>query len=307
MDRNEESVRPPEIAVHTWLEPVLGGPGEKISRIKAAGVTAIEAGYPVFVSQPEKVVASNCRFLQDAGIRLWAVHAPFGEAFDLSDPHDAARRRAVEYHKFVLSRVALGNGSLMVIHPGSGGPSVDGNLAFTLLMASLEELVPTAEQLRVQLAIENLAYHTLGSDEVMLRRVVEEIDSPWLGVCFDTGHAHLAAGVMRTLEVLRDLIITFHLADNDGTRDLHLQPPYGTIPWKEFSAVFWEMGFDKPVVVEARPWGEAGYAQQIREVGAVLEGGLLTLDVAGRSVRAQCLQCGHYCFGDPDDPWCACP
>ena len=48
------------------------------------------------------------------------------------------------------------------------------------------------------------------------------------------------------MEVLKDLIITFHLADNDGTRDMHLQPPYGTIPWDDFLSVFRTMDFPCP-------------------------------------------------------------
>ena len=121
------------------------------------------------------------------------------------------------------------------------------------------------------------------------------------------------------MEVLKDLIITFHLADNDGTRDMHLQPPYGTIPWDDFLSVFRTMDFpcpsdpvradgrqESPIVVEARPWQGDGYGQLIREVTALLEGRLLKVDINGMPAKVQCLHCGHLRFGTVKDSWCAC-
>jgi len=36
------------------------------------------------------------------------------------------------------------------------------------------------------------------------------------------------------LAFLKEHIFNFHIHDNDGTRDMHLQPPYGSIDWEEF-------------------------------------------------------------------------
>jgi sugar phosphate isomerase/epimerase len=180
------------------------------------------------------------------------------------------------------------------------------------LLESLEDLLPVAEQLGVRLGLENMLPHHVGSDVQELRQVVEEMQSPWLKVCFDSGHAHVADGVREGLEALQDLVVTFHLADNDGTRDMHLQPPYGTIPWDDFCSVFRAMDFQSPIVVEAKPWQGDGYGQLCREVSALLEGNLLTVripgtgDVNGGSARVQCIHCGHLRFGTAEHNWCAC-
>lgn len=298
---------PVELAVHTWLDPVLDEPEVKTPNLRAEGVTAIEAGYPVFVSHPERFVASACERLRQAGVRLWAVHAPLGGEYSLSHPDGKVRRRAVEYHRFVLERAALGAASILVIHPGTGGETSEREAVLPRLLESLEELIRHAERLEVRLALENLAVHPVGADADVLRGVVKLFQSRWLGICFDTGHAHLAGSLMESLETLRDRIITFHLADNDGMQDLHLQPGYGSIQWDAFARAFRGMDFNDPVAIEARPWAGAGYRQQLREVGALLRGKLLTLKVARRPASARCCECGHLCFSAAGGTRCACP
>jgi sugar phosphate isomerase/epimerase len=308
-----------EIAAHTWGVPVLANPEESIPQLRAEGVTAIEDGYPFFVTYPESVVEENARRYREAGIRIWSVHAPFGGTYSLSHPDDDVRRRAVEYHKFVLTRVALagapGAAPMVVLHPSNGGLQVEEiPRLIPGLLHSLEDLLPVAEGLGVRLGLENMLPRHVGSDFEELRQIVEEIGSPWLRVCFDSGHAHVAGGVQEGLETLKDLVATFHLADNDGTRDMHLQPPYGTIPWEDFRTVFRTMDFQSPIVVETKPWQDDGYGQLCREVSALLEGNLLTVPVPGAigangaaTGRVQCLRCGHLRFGSAEHNWCACP
>jgi sugar phosphate isomerase/epimerase len=307
-----------EIAVHTWGVPVLAEPEESIPQLRAEGVTAIEDGYHFFVTYPESVVERNARLFRQAGIRIWSVHAPFGHDYTVSHLDESTRRRAVEYQKFVLERIALagdsvdGGNPMVIIHPGARARDEEIPRMIPLLLDSLESLLPVAERLGVRLGLENMLPQHPGSDYQELRQVVEEIGSPWLSVCFDAGHAHVAGGVREGMEVLRDLITTFHLADNDGTRDMHLQPPYGTVPWDDFRSVLHTMDFQSPIVVEAKPWQGDGYGQLRKEVSALLEGKLLkvpipsTGQVNGSSVRVQCLQCGHLRFGTPENSWCAC-
>jgi len=295
-----------EVVVHTWDVPVLPKPEETIPPLKAEGVTAIEDGYHFFVTYPESVVERNAQLFRQAGIQIWSVHAPFGDAHNLSHHDEPTRRRAVEYHKYVLERIALAGASMAIIHPGADAGEEEIPPMIPLLLDSLEELLPVAERLGVQLGLENMLPHHPGSDFQELRQVVEEMGSKWLGVCFDTGHAYVAGGVKQGMEVLKDFITTFHLADNDGTRDMHLQPPYGTIPWDDFLNVFQTMDFQSPIVVEARPWQGDGYSQLRREVAALLEGKLLRVDINGTAAKVQCLRCGHLRFGTEEDSWCAC-
>ena len=102
------------------------------------------------------------------------------------------------------------------------------------------------------MAIENTYYPSNSADRLL--DAVRRFESPWLGVCFDVGHAN----VLRTenkgkgnpvlkyafenveeepwedsfLEKVHKYVICTHVHDNDGTRDGHLLPGDGTVDWK---------------------------------------------------------------------------
>jgi sugar phosphate isomerase/epimerase len=298
-----------EIGVASYF---LAEPEERIPLLQAQGVTALEIDYRPLMTYAQPVVDRGIRQLHQAGIRVWSVHAPYGGDYQLSHSDEFARRRAVEYDKYVLERSAWAGASVVVIHPGSDRGLTQDAQAFSRLTDSLEALLPAAERWGVRLALENMtppqypAGWKVGADFQELRGIVERVGSEWLGVCFDTGHAHMTGSIKEGMGVLKDLIIHFHLADNDGTRDLHLQPPYGTLPWDDFLSVFRAMDFQDPVIVEARPWQGAGYRQLHKEVAALLAGRLFKADVHGTPAKVHCLRCGHLRFGTGEDTWCAC-
>jgi sugar phosphate isomerase/epimerase len=150
---------------------------------------------------------------------------------------------------------------------------------------------------------------TLSAD---VRAFVDHLNSPYLGICFDTGHAHVVSdegvveGTAAAFAALRDRIIAFHLADNSGAKDHHLQPPYGSIDWDAVVPAIQEVGYAFPATVEAPPWDESTPGQLLREIQALFAGQWTTFDLAGRPVRARCRHCGHYLFGPPEAPFCAC-
>ena len=112
--------------------------------------------------------------------------------------------------------------------------------------------------------------------------------------------------IRESLEILKDDIITFHLQDNDGMSDMHLQPPYGTITWYEFIQGFDKLDFNDPIVVATKPWRKNGYNQLIKEVEALLKGNLVKSEIADRVTGLKCNRCGHMMFSGEEGFWCAC-
>ena len=98
-------------------------------------------------------------------------------------------------------------------------------------LTALEHLRAFANPLGVKLLVENI------QNEVTQPRNLLEILNVGhfkdIGVCLDTGHAHLGDGVATTTAELRPLIRSSHLHDNKGDRDTHLWPGDGTIAWDE--------------------------------------------------------------------------
>ena len=117
--------------------------------------------------------------------------------------------------------------------------------------------VPAAEKIGIVIAVENSFEPSNSAKEV--RAIVDHFgDNPAIGVCFDTGHANCMSsapwkkpegypdyqytswwekGIITedgALDLLYDKIVTCHIHDNDGYRDLHCMPMDGTLPWDEW-------------------------------------------------------------------------
>lgn len=100
---------------------------------------------------------------------------------------------------------------------------------FEAALSSIEHLRAFARPLGVTLLVENTP-NDLATPE-RLNELFRALHYPDLGVCFDTGHAHLMSSVHQAFGVLEDRIRTTHVHDNQRDRDSHLWPGNGTIEW----------------------------------------------------------------------------
>ena len=75
-----------------------------------------------------------------------------------------------------------------------------------------------------------------GSPDVF-RKLLDEVNSPQLKICFDTGHANIFSKVpvSEWFDVLGKDIPYMHVNDNKGDVDNELVPGEGSINWQEFS------------------------------------------------------------------------
>jgi sugar phosphate isomerase/epimerase len=299
-----------QFAISRWnLDPSP----EAVAALQADGVTAAEFGPPFLLQEDESAFRDTVARYHAAGIRFYATHAPFDAPAELSQLDEDGRKNALAIHLQSLSRAALAEIDCLVIHPGRGGcPEEELPRRSEQLTASLETLVPAAERAGVRLALENMLPVHVGTLSADVRAYIEHFDSPYLGICFDTGHAHVAdargfaEGAPAAFAALRDKVIAFHLADNSGAKDHHLQPPYGSIDWETLVPAIQAMNYPFPATVEAPPWNESTPGQLLREIRALFAGQWTTYEHGGRPTHARCAACQHDLFGPPAAPWCAC-
>ena len=80
-------------------------------------------------------------------------------------------------------------------------------------------------------------------DPCVIARLVERVNSPFFGWCYDTGHAnimgHAADIVTRCACAPRSL----HLQDNHGSWDDHLIPGEGDIDWAMLTRALRDVGY----------------------------------------------------------------
>ena len=115
---------------------------------------------------------------------------------------------------------------------------------------SLEELLPLAEELGIVICLENIFQPCNTVDDVLT--LINEFPSPYLGACFDIGHAHMMEQGMNVpdcivpshwegvapvpwehdvLDRMLPHIVDCHLHDNRGDVDTHTIPGMGSIDW----------------------------------------------------------------------------
>ena len=88
-----------------------------------------------------------------------------------------------------------------------------------------KKLVNHAEKVGVIIALENTKWP--GYIEFMF----DNIDSPNLGICYDSGHCHCYFKDEFDFNRFKDKIVCLHLHDNQGEMDEHLIPGDGSIDW----------------------------------------------------------------------------
>jgi sugar phosphate isomerase/epimerase len=123
-----------------------------------------------------------------------------------------------------------------------------------------DPLVETAEKHNTGVCLENMpdsiAKRTrecpewVSSTGEKLCELVDSFQSPRVGVCWDTGHAHMQGLEQgKDLRLLGGRLKMLHIQDNNGQTDQHLLPFMGTIKWKDIMDALYDIDF----------WGDFTY------------------------------------------------
>ena len=163
--------------------------------------------------------------LEAAGLHTPACHAFWGQSSDLACPDETARKQSMAQHSEFLMELAEMGVKTYTIHLGNG-PEIEKELAWSQIRKSVDDLLPAVEKTKIVLALEN--GHDSFEELERLTRLVEACRSPYVGMCYDTGHAHCYTpeGWKVVLELMRPHIATCHMHDNFGSFDDH-NPPGG--------------------------------------------------------------------------------
>jgi sugar phosphate isomerase/epimerase len=192
--------------------------------------------------------------LKKAGLS-YTFHAPF---MDLAPGGvDSKIRRATQERlEHVLHLAALIRPKAVVVHPEYDPWRHEE--AFDLwFQGSLEmwtPLVKEAENLGVTLALENV----FDQGPETLKKLLEEINSPHCGFCFDTGHwlVFSKRGWEEWIEVLGGRLVEVHLHDNNGEEDQHLPPGDGKFDFTGFFRHLWTRRLSPLYTLEVHQEGD---------------------------------------------------
>ena len=201
--------------------------------------------------------------MKSFGLSFTDCHAFWGTWSDPGMPMSEWREVMLLRHKMAFRLCARYGITTMAFHTGNTWNSIFGadlklEDYFRALTDSLDVLLPEAEKSGVIIALEN-QWTPLNHTSVLLR-VMEKYRSPYLGLCFDSGHGNLTEKGMQfpgqtvVPQLWNDLgvpvdweenlaekfspwMVNCHLHDNNGITDEHKLPGEGTLDWSRIMRV----------------------------------------------------------------------
>ena len=212
-----------------------------LDAMKRGGAQAIElfAAKGHFNYTDREHIKELAGWFKSEGVEFHSMHSPLyesndfksgGKALNIVDPDKPSRIEAMDEIKRALEVAEILPFRFLIQHIGKSDEYWDPR-KFEWALSGIEHLRAFARQLGVTLLIENTP-NDLATPEKLVE-LLKTLHYPDLGICFDTGHAHLMSSVHQALGVLGDRVRSTHVHDNKRDRDSHLWPGEGTIDWND--------------------------------------------------------------------------
>jgi sugar phosphate isomerase/epimerase len=211
------------------------------------------------------------------GLPCDSIHGLYGNDLDPSCPDEATRRAAMDVFRGEAELATTLGGPLVVVHCSGTHPEPlspdDRQLRIDQLRRSAEDLAELGQAMQVGFALENLPpYHPVGNDPAWIATLCRQIDSPFLGVCFDVAHAFLAGHQPDSVIPVAEQACYLHVCDNHGQKDEHLMPFAGSIDFELFARSLREIHFGGIAMLETfypvdrlKKLIDEGYGEKLRD------------------------------------------
>jgi sugar phosphate isomerase/epimerase len=260
--------------------------------VAAAGIrnVVIDARRGNLNMEVREDVARARQILARLGLSAPGCHGLTSGACSLTEEDDGARRIMLRAHLNMIKNSAELAGKTYVIHVGFGTwPEPEQRrAAWERVRRALDKLAPAAQTLGMTLALENgFTQDFLIQSAGELVSFVSGYGHPAVGICYDSGHAHIAEGEVKTLKTLVPHVVTMHLHDNNGREDEHLIPGEGTIDWPALVPVMGQCPRLIHIETEAANAKEWEFSRDIRPVRAVYERYLEILNAPGSGLSCR--------------------
>jgi len=236
-------------------------PIEDLKILRNAGFTHLSADFWQFSTADRMLTRDNWRELiaqykevaDGLGIDFPQSHGNTLSGTQWDDPayaEQAARVWELNYRAIEAS--AMLGVEWMVMHPTnlphdplySRKKALDANLAY------LAPFIEAAKKAGVGIAVENMVdfggkrRRYCGGDPDELIELVDRINDPCVGICIDTGHAHVSGiDTGAFIRAVGSRLKCTHIDDNRRDGDTHLPPYFGTLDWKNTMQAFKDIDY----------------------------------------------------------------
>ena len=236
-----------------------------VKMLRASGFDGVDLNFSADFFQGEQLdtIVAN---LKEAGLVCAQVHLPTYGLFADSGTDDPKIESQIEYALSVMPALGAKWGAIHV--RSAAESSFDRNRAMQDNIRWLKRLVGIAEGYGVGIAVENLPTFPDRPDAPFFSSRIEDqcelidaVDHPLLGACWDFGHAHLNIQhkdktQQALLLTLGDRLKIVHAHSNYATRDSHLPPAIGSVDWEDALTGLKKIGYDGYMNLECNLAGD---------------------------------------------------
>lgn len=212
---------------------------QRYQLIKEAGFDGVLAWWSNHLNRND--YRGGPQIIRETGLFIENIHTPFQIQNDLW-LDNLQGQAAVDCYSQCVADCAEFQIPTMVVHL----PEED-NPYNALGMDRLKRIVQKAEKLEVNVALENL--WNLNN----LSYVLQHIDSPRIGFCYDCAHHYRYYPDTSLLSTYGNRLMALHLHDNYGDMP-HCLPFDGTIDWVKAMKNIAETGYTGPTAIEVMNW-----------------------------------------------------
>lgn len=207
-----------KIGIFNWFGYIMPAI-ERVQMIKEAGFDSIMLWWDEELFSPEG--EKSLLEILDMDILIENLHVPYEECNMLWSENKHERDYIIKKHLEWINDCEKYKIPMIVMHVTKGydvkKPNDHG-------IEAIKVIVEEARRRNVKIAIENTRIDTF------IDVILDEIQSKWLGICYDSSHANLYSNNLTDiLEKHGNRVIALHLSDNDKITDRHWIPNEGII------------------------------------------------------------------------------
>lgn len=229
-------------------------------------------------ANPKQHVHEIAQWFRTSGTPLNSVHSPLfadyewgrvgAPPIDVTSPDRAGRTAAMDEIKRALEMAEQIPFRFLVQHLGVGNESFS-DRKFEAAMSSIDDLRAFSKSLGVRILLENIPNEISTPDRLI--DFIQKAHFDDVGVCFDTGHAHLMTSVEEAFQILKDHICSTHVHDNNRKKDSHLWPGKGNIDWTKTMELLRSAPQVPPLLLEIEGEEKVSPVERMKETFEKLE------------------------------------
>jgi len=194
---------------------------------------------------PQHVFCETGATLREAGVRV-TLHAPF---VDLRPGAIDSRIRdiTIERIQAFLDLAVFFQPVSIVCHA-----AFDERYYLSAKELWLKNSIKTFQSFLPSVSCPICIENVYEGDPMILRRLIDGINSPMVGFCFDTGHYNIfsRSSLESWIETMGPCLKQLHIHDNWGENDQHLPPGEGSFPFEELGSLLSKKNITPIVTLE---------------------------------------------------------